>query len=351
VSGDASLSYRGYLRADWQRFVQVSHRYFIPASAAVCVGVAGAVAVGRYAPLAPYVPVLLGATGVGLAVTAVAHRLGRLPADRIERTVPVAPALALARAGGPEPAAPAPIPPPVPAPVGVEVPRPTPRAPPVAAWTAGDEIWSHWVVPSGSRLPSELIGPVPETAYAPPHRGGFVAFPGAEPEYALSQGKLVAIPRGEFAPEEEARADRGFPVTDASADDLAELIPMVGLDGAESPAGDLGLTIAPARAAPVASGRAGPMRASPSPGPNVRGSGAALGPLESPPMHLPRLFERPVCASCGVAFDDAATGHPCPECDQPVCSRCRRMAVIHYGQTWCTACATENGWPEVASAA
>jgi hypothetical protein len=46
-----------------------------------------------------------------------------------------------------------------------------------ATTRTGDELWRRWAVPPARPLGVEVAGPLPETAYSPPHPGGFVAFP------------------------------------------------------------------------------------------------------------------------------------------------------------------------------
>ena len=353
MSAYARWTDRAPVHERWESFVHLSHRYFLPVAAGSCVTVAVATATGRLGPLSAYAPDVLGATGIGLLATSVGFWLSRRPAsgeareaEGREAAVPTV----CSKCSSPIDDEGSDVHPPA-ATVREEKPyyRPTPRAPPVAAWSAGDEIWSHWVVPAGGRLPVDLIGPVPETAWAPPARGNSPLFPDREPEYELTQGKLVAIPKEEYEPESIDVPAEGSNEDEPPEAELVEIAPLVDLEGAGTPAGDVGLTLEVAHGNLVDRFISGAWAAAPSAPPSAAQSSAGSEVRPSPRLRRP--FESCTCASCGDSLPSDAPGHPCPECDQPVCSRCRRWAVIHYGQTWCSACAVDHGWPELSQAA
>ncbi len=335
MTGYAPAS-EGALHSDWGRFLHFSHRYLLPVGAGAAVAFAGAAVTGRLGPFVPYTPVVLGAVGAGSLATSVAYWLHHRSSRR-GATAEVGPATPGATGSIGTPAAY--VAPPFASPrcPVVEVARPNPRAPPVAAWRVGDELWSHWLVPQGAGLPSELIGPVPATAYARPVTGGFLPFPEKEPNFSISQGQLVPLSPTEGRTTPVVAEAPAEPSYDPVAAAVAALTPSIGLEGDSSPAGDVGpileVSHAPSLTAPV-------LR----PGPWPPALDAASPRPERP--GLVRGARASHCATCGdLLAEPGISGHPCPECDAPVCSRCRRMAVIQYGQTWCSGCAAQFGWP------
>ena len=340
MSGYAT-SQDGSVHAEWERFVRFSHRYVLPVGAAASVAFAAAIATDRLGPLVAYTPVVLAAVGVGTLATSLAYHRVHRPRPAVSTDTLLVPPFS-------SPESPAPADPASsgrsPEDAAVSGPPPTPRAPPVAAWSVGDELWSHWLVPQSAGLPSELVGPIAASAWAPRGPGHFVAFADREPTLTVSNGRLTPLATPE-APV-PAPAPDPTPDYDAVAAAVAALTPLMGLEGDDSASGDV-------RA--VVDRPSGVRTALPPPDPFSRsGAISAGGPLADAPARPAgprRPFSADLCASCGESIGDASLGHPCPECDQPVCSRCRRMAVIQYGQTWCVSCATQLGWPELATAA
>lgn len=227
---------------------------------------------------------------------------------------------------------------------------PGPRAPAkgVAASVEapGDQVWGQWAAQEVGRLPVELVGPVPETAWIPPSVGGIVPFPDREPTLRVVDDRLVPIEPGfsDMAPETEFASTAGgmaLPALLPTFQPSSEFPPSTGSDLTMVPGGfsafepDLSFDWITAEALhPVP-----PHLRTGTPPERVGGPSRPL------PKHRGTKPER-ACASCARPLPPSVRARPCPECQKPVCLPCRTQAVVHYGQTWCNGCAAGRQWHE-----
>ncbi|MCI4325527.1 MAG: hypothetical protein L3K00_06580 [Thermoplasmata archaeon] len=203
----------------------------------------------------------------------------------------------------------------------------------------GEAIWGQWASEEPGRLPVDLVGPVPETAWIPPHPGAVVPFPDREPQWFVVDGELVSAPQGPTIP--------GTPTPDRlSTTEVAptsEFPATLEPTPAYPPAAGPDITLIPAIADAFE--------------PELEYDWITAEALHPLPPHLratppkaPAKFhahapEKPrSCASCSRELPPTARARPCPECRQPVCLTCRTQAVVNYGQTWCQGCAATRQW-------
>jgi hypothetical protein len=169
---------------DLARWADRSHWFVLPLSGAVSFGVGLSLVFGLRLPFAGYAPLLLIVLGFGAiasALAGVATRSARdpppveQPARVISESWVICPSCS-ARSSAAVP--------------HVEAP-PVRDAPPIS-WLlpahskesgpsgAGDALWSSWI-PDAGKMPVELIGPVPETAYVPHKEGAPRLYEEGEP--------------------------------------------------------------------------------------------------------------------------------------------------------------------------
>lgn len=242
-----------------------------------------------------------------------------------------------------------------------------------ASTVAGERLWATWRSVQPSHLPVDLVGPVPETAYVAPRSGGFVPFPGKEPELSrvpapthLRPGRLSVVAPADTSAVEPW--DLALPAI-GTRPDFAAFETMA----APAPWGPAGNDVGAPGTACGASG--GPtegmvprMRAVSSPGtgfetveewvrweasapmpPHLRGptngppgDGGARPPPGDPRTRTAPRAVRSECASCADEVVGLRSWAPCGACDRPVCLACLRDSFVAFGHGWCRACATSN---------
>jgi hypothetical protein len=204
---------------------------------------------------------------------------------------------------------------------------------------AGDQIWGQWAPEEPGRLPVELVGPVPETAWFPRAPGAVVPFPELEPEWFVVDGEMLHSPEFPAFPGIPEPEQLSNTEVDPSAEHSTALPPTPAFP---SSAGS-DLTLVPGSAPQIA--------------PELECDWITAEALHPLPPHLratppqapgnghPRAPRKPrSCASCARELAPSARARPCPDCQQPVCLTCRTQAVVNYGQTWCQGCAATRQW-------
>jgi hypothetical protein len=203
----------------------------------------------------------------------------------------------------------------------------------------GEEIWGQWAPEEPGRLPVDLVGPVPETAWFPPAPGAPVPFPDREPAWFVVDGELLSAPLAPTLP--------GVPAPDQLSTTEVPLVAdfLTALEPAPTfPPGALSdLTVIPT----VAEGF----------GPELEYDWITAEALHPIPPHLRAAPPKPPkkvharapakpksCASCSQVLAPRSRTRPCPECHQPLCHTCLTQAVVDHGHTWCQTCAATRQW-------
>jgi hypothetical protein len=172
----------------------------------------------------------------------------------------------------------------------------------------GDRRWHTWQSDGVEGIGAELIGPIPETYFAPLHEGELDAFPEKAPDWVL---------------DETTRVDSG----DAASETVFEFAAgSSDLGGQPTPIGGVefeALTGVP---------------------PHLRTSG--YGPAKLRPLHIaeprtPTALAARSCASCTSTIGDPRW-RACPGCHLPVCADCVLDALLASGTGWCVECASER---------
>ena len=355
----------GTLADRWERWTHASHHFVLPAAAATGLALGGALALGAPRILESYAPLALIALGAGALGSSVAYRRWTTHRSAAQAAAARAPKVAT---------------PPAPCPKCVEAEAnhrewtdlvqrawhaPVVSPSPARGLSAelplkpGDRIWQTWAHTEPSRLPVELVPPVPETAWVEPAAGAFVPFPQKEPELRVVEGRVVPMPPPVSAP---APAP-GLGVVPAVT---PVLVPPSPVPLAVPPAVTVPLPSAvlsglasvglPGELAPFALGPDASVEdwllyeaMHPLP-PHLRPEGGATwtaAAMPAVPTTVPAT-ESPeftvTCATCAQSCDEDAAWGPCPECGEPVCPTCRIRAVVEYGHTWCSGCGVGRAW-------
>jgi hypothetical protein len=341
----------GPLAQRWERWTHATHQYVLPAIAAGGLALGGALVAGAPRVLEEYVPAALVVLGAGTLGSSVLYQGWRRHVARSTAAATIPPA---ARGGTPPTTA-------CPTcaetaahrewadlvrrawhtavPAGLHA----PALDPATGLTPGDALWQTWREAQIGRLPVELVGPVPETAWSPPEPGSFVPFPNREPTWMVVDGVLIPIlPDGEIPAVVERPRELSADVSVPAESPCVSVETFV-VSGPSVP------SVAPSPAAEVAAFPATPEEwltgeaLHPLP-PHLRGEAPTwTGPVPSIPASTVALSSI-TCASCARSFDEDGAWGPCPECGEPVCPGCRVRAVVDYGHTWCTTCGTGLGW-------
>ncbi len=294
--------------------------------------------------LGPYAPLAFFGVGAGAAAGAALLRFAR--PDPGSRRIPE---------DGGRPLDDAPVEPPPPrlaapgrsAPIPVRPLAPTAARAPLSP--SADQLWTHWLSDAISALPVELVGPVRETAYSATEPAGAPERIAKRPDWAVSGGRLTPLrppydegDSGRAATEAAIRLGRALaqhafpPVAGRELDGLPDVT-------FEDPSGEWDAGLAAA------------IPPTPVPTPAV----VATTRLQPPNLTVVPWTSRGSrttepsgsCATCERDLGREDGWEPCPACDDPVCARCRTLAVIQHGQTWCSDCARSRAWngPDVAT--
>ncbi len=246
----------------------------------------------------------------------------------------------------------------------VAPPPPRLRAPPVRAASrvarsgraaarppssrTAEQLWAHWLSNALSGLPVELVGPVPETAYSAPRANGIPERISRPPDWSVSGGRLEPLRPG-LLPSGRPRTptEDAIRLGRALSQHALPREPGRTLDGIpdpefESPGGEW----APLASADVGTGTETPSRDGPEAAPAV--PRLTVVPWTSRGSRAPATPGP--CSTCDRPLVADAGWQPCPECDDPVCARCRTLAVIEHGQTWCADCARSLAWDAAGAA-
>lgn len=250
----------------------------------------------------------------------------------------------------------------------------TPEAPvqEVTSWLAGstaadagEELWHRWGSSAG-RLPVELVGPVPETAYIPPHPGEPVLYEEGEPvaiEALLANGPAswIATPEIACAPPESMIPHPTPPAPPPKA--LEPIAPIVVAPPVmispemvpNAPAAPVPVEIVPEVAfAPALS----PPELDMSAFLSIAATPVAREALNPTPPHLRpepthAAAHRPAhpdraphhagsstrCADCHKVVRNPKVWSRCSDCHSQLCSHCIVDALLEYEWAWCTHCA------------
>lgn len=253
----------------------------------------------------------------------------------------------------------------------------TPEAPvqEIAAWVAGttvpgsgDELWHRWGSTAG-QLPVELVGPVPETAYIPPHPGEPVLYEEGEPvaiEALLANGPAswIATPEIACAPPESMIPHPAPP--EPAPRPLGPIIPTPAIPTVTNLPEPIASTpVIPTVPVPLEAVPKPPSAPAPSPPEldmavflSIATTPVAREALDPTPPHLrPEpahvTDHRPVrsdhtrhhtgsstrCADCHKVVQNPKVWSRCSDCHSQLCSHCIVDALLAYEWAWCTHCA------------
>jgi hypothetical protein len=289
-------------------------------------------------PGAVYLPLLLVSLGVGLMTSVLARTPARetvsvdppVPSERfIADALVICPSCS-ARSFQVNP-------PPAPAPSAAwRVPevRSETLAPPTAHGGSTDPaefLWESWRSVSG-RLPVELVGPVPETAYVRPRPGAPALHEEGEPillEMSTGGGPpgvslgatVVSVSVGALPPTPAPEMED--PETDGA-------IGMLSWKGIATS------TLAFGSMDPVLQEALNPtpphLRARPEPTP------------QAPPSRGRAVLPAGQCADCSEPVPDPANWRRCLDCEHVLCADCMVDALISRERPWCAYCAETRGF-------
>ena len=158
--------------APLEPWLHASHRYLLPASGAAGLALGGAIVLGSGSPVEPYAGVALVAGGTTALVASFAHRRALARAQSVAASRPARnPPTTRLPTRSPPSARDARLPAGTSSHSSVEGESgwPTRSLLPVLVSSSkpSDQIWSAWVPAGLEALGTELVGPVPETAYVP----------------------------------------------------------------------------------------------------------------------------------------------------------------------------------------
>jgi hypothetical protein len=198
----------------------------------------------------------------------------------------------------------------------------------------GEALWASWV-PAVGKLPADLVGPVPETAYVP-HRPGMPSlYEEGEPIVLGNAPEAGAAARATPDPLDlvdrsspETLVAREFPEPGAvpptrGQDRSGAMLTSELMDTPESILGELILWEALNPTPPHLRTRTTPADATGSEGP-------------ARPHALVRAAR---CASCADPVHDPADWRRCPECLSLMCAECKTSALATNARGCCAHCA------------
>ena len=328
------------------RWAAVSRGLAVPATGGAAIAIGAALAEGAPTPLPHWVPPILlaaGASALGGSLTGwlvrrrTTRRAGPAPLSEFaeeEKELEIRMCLHCSGTGVAVPAVandPAPIPTRVPGQVVV-----------YSSNAPGDQIWSSWFRTDLGEFPAPLVGPVAESAYAPPKKGAPIPFPYKEPDPT----SLVPS-NGRAAHPAPLRLREPYPL-----EELDRLFPPIAPIG--SPTDSTPVIPGPAASGPFTAPVALPWEPVEPVVYDVRTE--ALTPI---PPHLrdpsrsraareakwsgrvaPRtaVVGSSACASCERSLTDLRRWSPCPDCLRPVCNLCLLESLWNLGRGCCTAC-------------
>lgn len=169
----------------------------------------------------------------------------------------------------------------------------------------GYQLWHEWQPAGSDSIGTEVIGPVPETYFAPVAEGRFDPFPEKAPDWVIEESAPAAT------------MALGGP--DGAGGSGVAGIPNGLTCGVEFEA----LTAVPPHLRTVG------------PGP------AKLLPLLIAEPRTPAALAAKTCASCTSMIGDPRW-RACPGCHLPVCADCILDALLAYGTGFCVECASER---------
>lgn len=311
-------------------------RYLVPAAGLVVVALGISLMFDLKLPWTPYAPLVLVALGggmlsntlAGLAARGIAHPVGELPAavpavataathsspaanELHHRSHPIRRALH-------------------------ELHGPTPTQPPAATAnyhpTPGDFLWGSWVPPT-RKLPGELVGPVPETAYTAPREGRPTLHAEGEP---IVMGPMPTVAHPGAASSsllDDTEFDRLRTLPDRNARDLQA--PASGRARAAH------IPSLPGVRASISGGvthRVPYSDNSDSPAPE---RWAIPKPLSRSPNARANTGQaRPTrCASCRLPIGESKVLRRCFACLRRLCADCAATAARTRDGLWCRRCA------------
>ena len=313
-----------------------SHLYVLPTAGAVSIVLGLSFTIGAWSLSEPYVPLALVLVGVGVLGTALAH-LGAQraavpatppPSDRyIADSLVICPSCSARSFEA--------VSPPQPAMTAAAWRIPDPSHTPVAGLAAdlskarpGDFLWGSWMHEAG-RLPVELVGPVPETAYSPHRPGAPVFHEEGEPVVLGTATSGLQLVMGGAYSGGESPTDYSPSVTVLATDVETDLpTGIAGWKGVASSVvecsiADLVLQEALNPTPPHLRAGTRPVRA-PVPGPTA--------PLGSPAPAAQ-------CADCRDLVPDPANWRRCSDCHHLLCAGCMVSALLTRERAWCARCA------------
>jgi hypothetical protein len=319
----------------WAWWADRAHRYLLPAAGAVSVTLGVSLAIGARFPGDTYLPLALVVLGVGVLASVLARvesdnvppPEAAAPTERfIADTLVICPSCSARSFQTPST--------PSPHPSAWRVPDP-PRAVPSsggsAAFTAnpGDFLWGSWIPESG-RLPVELIGPVPETAYLPHRPGAPTLHEEGEPVIVGTEGSKTPLESAppSAAPSTSRTSGRSW----ASAEVLESEVEVLSSSPSWKAVGSSALDFLSFD--PLLQEALNPIP------PHLRtDSHARNAPA---PVRAPRPRE-PVpaghCADCGELVPDLANWRRCSDCHHLLCAGCMVSTLLTRERAWCSHCA------------
>ena len=207
-------------------------------------------------------------------------------------------------------------------------------APPTYRQSPGDFLWSSWESSTG-RLPVELVGPVPETAYEPPRPGGVLLHEEGEPilletsyfddeNLEWAWGSSWPGPCGGYS-QSMSGPTKDQPVWGPSPSSSMNASQDLANFGPHSPERD------PQR--PVLHEALDPTP------PDLRLAPANRRIKVAPRPRPPSPNGRSRCANCRTAIPEPKAWRRCPDCQHPLCTHCIVEALMAYEGGWCAHCA------------
>jgi hypothetical protein len=330
---------------DLARWADRSHWFVLPLTGAVSFGIGLSLVFGLKLPFAGYAPLLLVVLGVGAIASALAGLatrsahpadVARSPAPVVSESWVICPSCS-ARSSAAAPHADLP---------------PVRDAPPIS-WLlpahsqdsgppgAGDALWASWI-PDVGKMPVDLIGPVPETAYVPHREGTPRLYEEGEPvvlELPTAGGIAGAVATG-VTLEAAVRADSpelAPSLLDEVAAEVEETIPAVVSEPID--AGD-GISVTDLTIGDVVLWEA----LNPTP-PHLR-SGTAAVPLTLAGRTgaVGPVYAGVQCVDCRGPVVETGAPHRCFLCRRRLCGDCMEKALRTSEGGCCSYCSALQGY-------